>query len=238
MIGNFKQIISEDVKNDDIIDFQKNLKTHLSSILESSLIDFSKTLNEEDDFEMRASSDIQKAARSNGASYFSYSEGVFDCSFSTKADVFSFAQWLDAYYWVTNYEISVDIDGDGILDDFDAIEDNEIHNFTVTVYIDPKIVRFSGGYDEFAESTETDKTITEIARAIHISHGKKVVKMECPPGQKYNPNSRKCERISSAEHMKMSKRSKKVQAHMTSSKRSLAQKSRKKSLKKLASLGI
>lgn len=44
--------------------------------------------------------------------------------------------------------------------------------------------------------------LTEVAKVVTFQAGLKKIKMQCPPGQKWNPTTRKCEKMSAAENRK------------------------------------
>lgn len=245
---NFKDEIKDAIKNELPLQFQKLIKQSLSDKLTKRTKDLFEQSDSEKNGEMTIVSKIEGAIKSYSGSDFSYKEGVITLDVSDKEAASNIIDYLESNPDVDSYDVTALV-GENYSEeevDLDA-EDNVSAKFEFNIYIKTDNVKFdsedieedfSEGDTELTEEFKgAERYLLEAKKEVVFRGAKKVVKMACPPGQKWNAGLKKCVRMTAQEvrtrHVSAIKASKKRAPKM----RQIAIK-RAKSMKKRISAGF
>jgi hypothetical protein len=221
----FVNKIADSIKQNNSLEFHKVFAERLNELLSQKTTQLKE--DEDIDPEMDAVTKIQVAAKNYGAGEVSYDQGVLIAVLRNKQAAIEFSDWLEDCDCVDSYGMEVIhnkplkgyFDKDDV--DIDSITDDRNFQFLFTIYLDPELVQYapySGEEDEEEydedeydeddqeEMGESVENIDEVERKIKVtSRGQKWIKMQCPRGFKWNPETKACEKISGAELANMRK---------------------------------
>ncbi len=162
-------------------------------------------------------SSLIRYAHENKSPSYSYESGLFSADFTSKADLTSFMEIIHDYYWVRHYEVDMEVTDDMTSLDLESLPDDAEGNFTIHVEIDSSIVQYPCGYVDEERQVINEKAatsspqadcddddsdyITETAakKRVVIRDGKKTTEMQCPKGTIFNPKTKQCRKMKSAE---------------------------------------
>jgi hypothetical protein len=220
----FVNKIADSIKQNNSLEFHKVFAERLNELLGQKLTQLKEEDEEVADPEMDAVTKIQMAAKSYGAGEVLYDQGVLVAVLRSKQAAIEFSDWLENCEYVDSYgmEILHNKPLEGYFDkndvDIDSITDDRNFQFLFTIFLNPELVQYAPyeGDEEEEEDEEEDneeeemsesvERVDEVERKIKVtSRGKKWIKMQCPRGFKWNPETNACEKISGAELAKMRK---------------------------------
>ena len=108
----------------------------------------------------------------------------------------------------------------------------------ITKYIKDEYGFTMHASDDSVKDKKKDESLIESGQwVIRIKKGKRVKKLECPPGFKVHPNGKRCKKQTAAD-IKIGKKAAKKRMRKMRSKMGMIQKKRAKSMKKRASMGL
>lgn len=216
----FKERIGEAIEDklDEIIEplpiHDEVLEEHVPS--DAPDIDWTEISGEERDALLK----IKETARHLGGDQGAYVPGIFTVTFKNKDAVKHYAEALDEFDEVDDYEVEArrEVMVDGHMDDkeydIDDVMFDKDFEFIMTVYLVPEIVSYPA-WDEDVTDAERetyadDKNltiITEVRRRFKVNfRGKRRIKMQCRPGFKWDAKKRACLKITGSEVAQMRRR--------------------------------
>jgi hypothetical protein len=209
----FRTRAASALRSGDILEFQKTIKSRLQDNLSIAINNLSplntKKLQESEETDARIT--IESAARSFGGNNMIYSQGVSIIEFESKTSALHFNDWLESCEFIDAFEFNVLFEDDEknsntrVKIALEDIIDDSLYTFEFIVYLDPNIVEFEDEDGEEYDNEETndyeiEESLNEVERKIKMSSlGKKIIKMKCNPGFKWDSGSRSCQKISGTE---------------------------------------
>ena len=261
----FKEVVKDSLKNETPLQFQNAIRTRLADELSRQAKTLFE--QSEQNGEMSVVAAIQNAARSYGASDMSYNEGVLTLTVPGKDAALHLIDYLEENDDVDSYDLTGETadasDDDPI--DLEALSNDYEVQFEFEIYINPDLVQLDaedvGEADEDEEPGETtvgesveeeedidtldetpdfvgaEKYLLEAKRIVVVRGAKKIIKMQCGPGQKWDPKHKKCVKLTSKE-LRDRKLGAKKGARKRRTKLVQINKKRAMSLKKRSSFGL
>ena len=210
----FRTRAASALRSGDILEFQKTIKSRLQDNLSIAINNLSPShtqkLHESEETDARIV--IESAARSFGGNNMLYAQGVSIIEFESKTSALHFNEWLESCESVDAFEFNVLFEDEEknlntkVEISLEDIIDDSLYTFEFIIYLDPDIVEFDDedyedSDEEFDDKNEDlEESLNEVERKIKMSSlGKKIIKMKCNPGFKWDAGSRSCQKISGTE---------------------------------------
>lgn len=262
----FKDQVAESLSQSDVSVFREVIKRKLNESFTGHQKQLFINLTEENDPETSMVTAVQSASKSYGGYDFNYDQGVLEVTVPGKTASLQFAEYLDGNVDVDSYEVNPTEGSEGTPVDLEDETGGDDIDYTFSVFFVTDNVNFDpveieekkcdeeeepdedekGGEDEDDEEELKESRFEGISARGWLSEAKKVVtfraglkkiKMQCPPGQKWNASENKCVIMNAAENRKRHLKGL-VGAKKRMSKMSMIVKKRAKSLAKRVAAGF
>lgn len=216
-----KNNLIESFRDDNVLLFKEETTNLLNKIYEDKLDNLKKSLFETKETEEETVvTTIQTASKSYGGGNYSYGEGVLYITVPNKQAALDFSKYLDSNDNVVSYEVAVELDKtENSIVDLESLTSDVIAEFTFIIFLKSDFINYEPVLfsKETIDPSDHDKLINHLQNptinessdetliGLSEATGKKIIKfkrvgdvieklikIQCPPGQKFDPNSKQC----------------------------------------------
>lgn len=216
-----KNNLIESFRDDNVLLFKEETTNLLNHIYEDKLIDLKKSLYETKATEEESAvTEIESASKSYGGGNYSYGEGVLYITVPNKQAALDFSKYLDSNDNVVSYEVAVELDkAENSIVDLESLTSDVIAEFTFIIFLKSDFINYEPvlfsketidptNYDQLISNLQNptiNESLDETTIGLSEATGKKIIKfkrvgdvieklikIQCPPGQKFDPTAKQC----------------------------------------------